>query len=188
MKLSLITLTAIAFSVLVSCNQSKPNPKTELQKKMELDSFSKAKYGESSDAHVKRMVDEGMKKALIDTVGLYKAPVKVLSAKIVKQEYSTYRNVYLRYKNVSGKTISAIKFNWYGVNAFNEPADLGNPVAAGFGAGFTDDVLKPGRSEGSTWDVLSRDAKKIQLAWPIEVSFSDGTNWKLESSKPASEM
>jgi len=180
MKLHLTIVTAIAFLILTSCNQTKTTPKTELQKKAELDSFSKAKYGESSDAHVKRMINEGMKKALIDTIGLYKAPVKILSAKIVKQEYSTYRNVYLRYKNVSGKTISAIKFNWYGVNAFNEPADLGNPVAEGFGAGFTDDVLKPGRTQGSTWDVLSRDAKKLQLAWPIEVSFSDGSNWKLK--------
>jgi hypothetical protein len=180
MKQTSTIVTLIALSILTSCHQNQTAPKTELQKKMELDSFSKAKYGESSDAHVKRMVDEGMKKALIDTAGLYKAPVKVLSARIVRQEYSTYRNVYLKYKNISGKTISAIKFNWYGVNAFNEPADLGNPVAAGFGAGFTDDLLKPGRSEGSTWDVLSRDAKKIQLAWPIEVSFSDGTSWKLK--------
>jgi hypothetical protein len=178
MKLSVLILTAGLLSILTSCEQA--TPKTELQKKMELDSFSKAKYGESSAEHVKKMVNATMKKALFDTVGLYKAPVKVLSAKIVKQEYSTYRNVRLRYKNISAKTISAVKFNWYGVNAFNEPADLGNSMAAGFGAGFTDDILKAGSSEAGIWNVLSRDAKKIELAWPIEVSFSDGTNWKIK--------
>lgn len=181
MKTLLLRITASLLLAITSCEQAKP--KSELQKKMELDSFTRAKYGESADEHVKKMVNADMKKALLDTAGLYSAPVKVLSARIVRQEYSTFRNVYLKYRNVSKKTISAIKFNWYGVNAFNEPADLGNSFAAGFGAGFTDDILKPGRSEGSTWDVLSRDAKKIELAWPTEVSFADGSSWKLRYSQ-----
>ncbi|WP_439696508.1 hypothetical protein ACFGVS_28270 [Mucilaginibacter sp. AW1-7] len=181
MKLSALISTIALLFILTSCEQA--TPKTELQKKMELDSFSKAKYGESSDEHVKKMVDATMAKALLDTIGLYKAPVKVLSAKIVKEEYSSYRNVHLKYKNVSGKTIAAIKFNWYGVNAFNEPADLGNSYAAGFGGGFTDDALKPGHSDDGTWSVLSRDAKKIKIAWPTEVSFTDGTTWKIKYSQ-----
>ncbi|UOE49354.1 hypothetical protein MTO98_33715 [Mucilaginibacter sp. SMC90] len=65
MKLHLTLGIAFAFSIFSSCNHTQTQPKTELQKKMELDSFSKAKYGESSDAHVKRMVNEGMKKALV---------------------------------------------------------------------------------------------------------------------------
>jgi hypothetical protein len=178
MKTPLQILVACLSLFIMSCEQAKP--KFELQKKMELDSFSRAKYGESSDEHVQKMVNATIAKAMFDTVGLSKAPVKVLKSKVVKQEYSSYRNIYLQYKNVSGKTIAGIKFKWYGTNAFNEPADLGSTFAEGFGVGFTDESLKPGRSESATWDVLSRDAKKIKLAWPIEVSFADGTNWKLK--------
>ncbi len=182
MKLFQLLSTIALLAILTSCEQA--TPKSEVQKKMELDSFSQAKYGESSDEHIKKMVDATMAKALLDTIGLYKAPVKVLSAKVVKEEYSSYRNVYLRYKNVSGKTIAAIKFRWYGVNAFGDPADLGNTYAAGFGGGFTDDALKPGRSDDGTWSVLSRDAKKIKVAWPTEVSFADGTKWDIKYSQP----
>jgi hypothetical protein len=147
---------------------------------MELDSFSKAKYGESADAHVKKMVNATIAKAMFDTVGLYKSPVKILNSKVIKQEYSSYRNVYVKYKNVSSKTIAGIRFMWYGTNAFNEPADLGSTLAEGFGGGFMDEPVKPGQVKEATWDVLSRDAKKIKLAWPTEVSFTDGTSWKIK--------
>jgi len=164
----------------ISCESSPRVVETTKEKKAaQLDSFSRAKYGESADEHVKKMVQETMKNALFDTVGLSKSPIKVISAKIVQQDYSTFRSVKLRYKNISGKAISGIRFKWYGTNAFNEPADLGNSFAEGFGAGFTDEEMRAGKVESSQWDVLSRDAKKIQLAWPYEVSFADGTSWKL---------
>ncbi|MES2268748.1 MAG: hypothetical protein V4520_18435 [Bacteroidota bacterium] len=163
----------------LACGCQQPIQKSKEQNAAELDSFSKAQYGESAEEHVKKMVDQSIAKAMLDTVGLSRAPVKVIQSKVVKQEYSNFRSVYLKYKNISKKTISAIKFEWYGTNAFNDPADLGSIYAKGFGGGFTDDELRPGRSEGSTWNVLSRDAKKLKLAWPIEVSFSDGTKWKL---------
>lgn len=178
MKMLQLVTVVTRMLAFTSCDQA--NQKTELQKQMELDSFSRKAYGESADDHVKRMVNESIAKAMFDTVGLYKAPVKVLKAKVVKQEYSSYRSVYLKYKNVSGKRVTGIKFNWYGTNAFNEPADLGNSLSSGFGGGFTDDGLRAGATDDGTWSVLSRDAKKIKLAWPIEVSFSDGTNWKLK--------
>ena len=69
---------------------------------------------------------------------------------------------------------------WYGTNAFNEPAELGNAVARGFGSGFSDDELKAGRTSNGTWNILSSDGKKIKLAWPTEVSFTDGTTWKIK--------
>ncbi|HEY9534095.1 MAG TPA: hypothetical protein VIQ77_06140 [Mucilaginibacter sp.] len=55
---------------------------------MELDSFSIATYGESADEHVKKMTDAVIAKALLDTVGLSKAPVKVVKVRIIQQEYS----------------------------------------------------------------------------------------------------
>lgn len=178
MKLIFLLITILL--AVTACQQSQTVQKTELEKKLELDSFSKAKYGESADAHVKKMTDAVIAKAMFDPVGLYNAPVRVLVAKMIPKEYSSYRSVYLKFKNVSTKEIAGIKFKWYGTNAFNEPADLGSTYAAGFGGGFTDDNLKPGRSKALEWDVLSRDGKKIKLAWPYEVSFIDGTSWKVK--------
>ncbi|MBU6158881.1 MAG: hypothetical protein KGP35_07620 [Bacteroidetes bacterium] len=116
--------------------------------------------------------------AKYDTGGLYLAPVKVLSAKFVTKEYSNYKDVSLRYKNISEKVITAIRFKWYGENAFNEPADMGGLID-GWGGGFTDDALKPGTSEYGEWSVLSRDGKKILIAYPYEVVFKDGSKWEL---------
>jgi hypothetical protein len=175
-----LLLPTIVICILLSMSCEQGQPKTEQQKQIALDSFSKAKYGESVAEHVKKMTDSVIGKAMLDTVGLYKAPVKILVAKIVKKEYSSFRSVYLQYKNVSDKEIAGIKFRWYGINAFNGPADLGSTYAAGFGGGFTDDNLRPGKSSDGRWDVLSRDAKKIKIAWPIEVSFTDGTSWKIK--------
>jgi hypothetical protein len=175
-------IVILFISILVSCDpvkSQKEKAQDSLKEAVKVDSFSRAKYGESSEEHVKKMVDSSIAKAMLDTAGLSKAPVKILSAKIVKQEYSSYRNVYLSFKNVSNKKIIGIKFSWYGTNAFNEPADLGNITAQGFGGGFTDNPLRAGKTDNGTWNVLSRDAKKIKIAWPTEVSFEDGTSWKI---------
>ena len=115
---------------------------------------------------------------LIDTAGLYLAPVKILKAKFVEQEYSSYKNVWLSYKNVSSKKIEAIRFRWYATNAFDEPAEVGGMID-GLGGGFADEVLKPNSTSSGEFDVLSKDGKNIILAWPYEVAFSDGTKWKI---------
>jgi len=116
--------------------------------------------------------------AKYDTAGLYLAPVKVLSAKFVSKEYSNYKDIALSYKNVSDKKISAIRFRWYGENAFNEPADM-DGLREGWGAGFTDDGLRPGATDYGTWGILSKDGKKVLIAYPYEVAFEDGTKWEL---------
>lgn len=104
-------------------------------------------------------------------------PVKIISAKPVQEDYSSYKNVYLSYKNISKKTITGIKFKWKGENAFGEPADMG--YSDGQGGGFSDDKLRAGRTDNGTWNVLSRDLKKITKAWVYEVVFEDGSKWKL---------
>lgn len=116
--------------------------------------------------------------AKYDTGGLYLAPVKVLSAKFVSKEYSSYKDIALRYKNVSQKVITAIRFKWYGKNAFDEPADVGG--YNGWGGGFRDEPLRPGATDYSEWSISSRDGKKILIAYPYEVVFEDGTKWLLE--------
>jgi hypothetical protein len=115
---------------------------------------------------------------MYDTVGLYLAPVKVLSAKFISKEYSNYKDIALRYKNVSDKTITAIRFRWYGKNAFDEPADMGG--YNGWGGGYSDDILRPGSTDYSEWSILSRDGKKVVIAFAYEVVFEDGTKWVLK--------
>jgi hypothetical protein len=120
------------------------------------------------------------KKRYTDTTGLSSAPVKVISAKLIEEEYSNYKNIKIVYKNVSNKKIQAIRFDWYGENAFNEPADMGNPLTEGVGSGFTDDILRPGKSTTGVWNIYSKDGKKVLSARPYEVAFTDGTKWELK--------
>lgn len=132
-------------------------------------------------AKVDSMVNSGMQNAFLeDTNYLQNAPVKVISARPLQQEYSSYKSIRLTYKNISAKTISGVKFRWYGLNAFGDPADMGG-ITDGFGGGFSDDELRPGKTDGGTWDILSRDLKKVIKAWPYEVAFKDGTKWELKT-------
>lgn len=117
--------------------------------------------------------------AQYDTGGLYLAPVKVLSAKFTKKEYSTYKDISLTYKNVSSKIVSGIRFKWYGENAFSEPADMSG-IIDGWGTGFTDEELRPGKTDSGTWGLLSKDGKRVLIAYPYEVAFKDGSKWKLD--------
>jgi hypothetical protein len=117
--------------------------------------------------------------AKYDTGGLYLAAIKVVSAKFVTKEYSNYKDIALRYKNISDKVVTAIRFKWYGENAFNEPADIG-ALSEGWGGGFTDDALRPGATDYGQWSILSRDGKKVLIAYPYEVVFKDGSKWELQ--------
>lgn len=164
----------------VACDQR--TVKNEVQQKAELDSFAIKKYGRTADDQAKHMTDSVMQQALFDTVGLYKSPVKVIYAKLVKKEYSNYKDIELQYKNVSDKSIDGIKFTWYGLNVFGDPADMGTGIVKGFGSGFADEHLSANHKTTSQWSILSSDGKKVVLAWPTEVVFSDGTKWNINSN------
>jgi len=126
------------------------------------------------------LIRDVTKSVLFDTSGLYLSPVKVLKYRLYKEEYSSYKNISLTYRNSTKKKISAIRFRWYGTNAFNEPADMGGyGLLRGFGGGYDDDVLNAGSSRTSSWEILSGDAKKVILAWPTEVMFNDGSKWDI---------
>jgi hypothetical protein len=120
-----------------------------------------------------------MKDILLDTAGNSRAPVKVMISRLVRKEYSNYKDISLTYKNVSGKKITAIRFKWYGEDAFGNPADMGGSFAEGFGGGFDDEGLGIGRSKTGEWGILSNRGKKIIAAWPTEVVFADGSKWEL---------
>lgn len=114
---------------------------------------------------------------LMDTTGLYNAPVQITSNAIVSVEGR--KSVKLSYKNTSAKNIDAIRFSWYVENAFREPASV-DGVAPGLGGGLDDVPLKAGRATTGKWDLYAgTDANKIILVWPREIVFSDGSKWKI---------
>lgn len=115
--------------------------------------------------------------SITDTSGLYLAPIKIVEASII-EEYGS-RNIRLKYKNVSSVHVSAVRFRWTGVNAFGEPADMGNSFIKGFGAGFSDDGIKPNQVLTGEWGIYSEDAKKVLMAWPYEIVFENGDKWEL---------
>ena len=49
----------------------------------------------------------------------------------------------------------------------------------GWGSGFSDDGLRAGGTDYGTWSILSKDGKKVLIAYPYEVAFDDGTKWEL---------
>lgn len=118
-----------------------------------------------------------MRNMYFDTVGAATGPVAILNAKFVAKEYSSSKDIALTWKNVTGKTISAIRFRWYGENAFGEPADMGS-LGNGFGSGESDEEIRPGKTGRGTWAISSDNGKKIVKAWAYEVAFADGTKWE----------
>lgn len=134
-----------------------------------IDSFKSAKQKE---------FNKEIAPTLFDTIGVSAAPIKIISSKLFTKEYSNYRDISVTYKNVSQKKIKAVRIKWYGVNAFDEPADMGERgIYQGFGGGFDDDGVFPGKTNTTTWGISSKDGKRIVLAWPYEVAFEDGTKW-----------
>lgn len=166
MKKQILLFSVI--SVLSSCNFS--NKTSEADKVI-----NDIRISEMTDS----IINNTSKNMYLDSTGMDKSPVRVTSAKFVTEEYSNYKKIRLSYKNVSDKTIQAIRFEWYGENAFGEPADMGTSVVAGAGGGFTDEKLRPNASSSGNWDILSRDGKKILMARAYEVVFEDGTKWSL---------
>lgn len=137
-----------------------------------------------SARQVDSMVKETMNSVyrnVADSSGSWRAPVQVTKAVMAKNGYTSTRSVRLSYKNVSNKKVAAIKFRWYGVDAFGEPADMGDAFE-GLGSGLDDDGLNIGAKKTGTWDVYSSRGRKITSACAIEVAFEDGSVWKLKSN------
>lgn len=162
--MKLVFFFLLAFT---ACKIEPVDPAKEASKQKFIDSFMEAEH---------KKTDSIITKKIFDTIGLSQAPVKILLAHFVGRD-----NIELKWKNISNKKIAAIRFKWYGLNAFDEPADMGNSSLRGFGGGFSDQELAPGKTNFSEWSIFSRDGKKIILAWPYEVAFSDGSKWKLNN-------
>lgn len=171
-KMRNFTLFFFLISLITSCNSSNNNKVGNESEKL----LSEIKMKNLSDSIGKSII----KNLYLDSTGMKNSPIVVLAARLFKEEYSTYKSIRLTYKNVSKKSIEAIRFEWYGENSFGEPADMGNPLYLGSGGGFTEEKLKPNSKTASEWNILSRDGKKVLMARAYEVVFNDGTTWKLK--------
>lgn len=157
---------------LASCSHHSQREKTKAQKEREFrDSLE-------TEERVAIETEKFLSSLKWDTVGVANCGIIITDADFIEEEYSNYKSVRLRYKNVSGKKIKAIKFKWNGIDAFGDPADCGSLTDEGFGGGFVDDPLGTGRSRTSVWGVLSRNGDQITKAWVTEIAFDDGTKWK----------
>ena len=158
-----LTITTMLISCGVTLKSKGPNEF--------LDSFKESNH---LDSLVKgRMISI----QLDDTIYAADAPILILSA--VAIGYSDDKKVKVVYKNISSKTITGIKLRWFGHNAFNDPADFGETYP-GVGGGLSTNEIQSGKTDSGTWIISSKDLKKIIKAWPKEVAFADGTNWKVK--------
>jgi len=175
-----LTLLVIVIALFVRCSPS-AEEKARLATLKKEQSIKDSITTEKNKAEAKLILDIESGKVLKDTIGLSKSPVKITTSKIVKREYSNYNDIHLSYKNISKKPIAAIKFRWKGIDAFGDPAEMGG-YTDGTGGGFADELLGPGKSSSGTWEILSRNAKKVTIAWPIEIVFSDGSKWYINNN------
>ena len=173
-----IDIIIICF-LFISCGPKKESRAEKILREVEID--------RKVDSTMKS-ADEEIKQDLInlnwDTIGIQYSGIEITKAEFIKEnEYYNYKSVRIFYRNNSTKNIKAIRFKWYGLNAFNEPADCGNISNPGFGGGYTDIILKTGKSNSGTWSVLSRDGDKVVKAWPYEIVYEDGSKWKSDFKK-----
>lgn len=166
----------ISLLFLVGCSRQKET-KVEITKQSKEDSIQLLADKVADSAVMAMEIENDYKGSFKDEKLTKESPIEILSAEFIKRSYSNYKDVRIKYKNVSDKKIEAIRFEWYGENAFGEPADMGS--RDGKGQGFTDDPINPGKLDSGVWSVLSSDGKKVIGARAYEVMFTDGTKWNL---------
>jgi hypothetical protein len=125
-------------------------------------------------------MSDSIKKSFLDTLNTKESPVKIISAKLHKTQYSDHQDIELIYKNVSSKDIKAIRFEWYCENAFDKPASGKNFFIQGKSDGYTATLLKSKQTRSQVWEDFSTDANTIISARTYFVVFSDGTKWELK--------
>lgn len=123
---------------------------------------------------------DSLKKSFLDTLNTRESPVQIISSKLSNTQYSDHKNIELLYKNVSKKSIKAIKFEWYCENAFNKPANGKYYFVKGKSEGFTSMLLEPKKLRSQVWEDFSTDANTIINARAYFVLFSNGTKWDLK--------
>lgn len=114
-----------------------------------------------------------------DTANIKTSPIQVVKAYYGSRTKYDDERVIIEYKNVTNKTIEAIKFRWYMKDAFGEVLFLTNDILLDFGSGRTDNKVGSGATQEFTWKGLISGTPKHIKAWAYEVAFSDRTIWKI---------
>lgn len=122
---------------------------------------------------------DSIKQEFLNTQNNKESPIKIVSWKLFKNQYSDHKDIELIYKNVSKKKIGAIRFEWYSENAFNKPASGKFFFIKGKAEGYTHLPINAKQTRSQIWENFSTDAKTIISARVYFVAFSDGTTWKL---------
>nr|WP_294787026.1 hypothetical protein [uncultured Flavobacterium sp.] len=108
------------------------------------------------------------------------SPIKIIKATLHKSQYSNHKDIRVTFKNSGTKSIKAIKFEWFCINSFEEPAN-GRYF---YGEGrFTENsvyLLKPNQEKTEFWEDFSTDADKITEIRAYYIVFTDGTKWELD--------
>lgn len=107
------------------------------------------------------------------------SPIKIVSSKLLPNQYSNHKDIKIIYKNVTKKDIKAIKLEWYCENSFNEPAHGKFFYIQGKSTENVTELLRAGSSQFQIWEDFSTDANKIIKARAFYVMFTDNTTWEL---------
>lgn len=127
----------------------------------------------------KEIIDS-VKHKFLDIQKIRNSPVKIISATLLKNQYSDHKDIKLIYKNTTRKNIKAIKFEWYCENVFDKPASGQFFFVKGISRGHTEILLKSKKIDSKIWEDFSTDAHTIIAARAYYVVFADGSKWELK--------
>ncbi|MBB4801421.1 hypothetical protein HNP37_001482 [Flavobacterium nitrogenifigens] len=169
----LVFSTLFLFS---KCDQSKQEKKAQINsEKYSIEDESK---GIQTDTLLTKKITSKIPKS-------EEFPIKILNATLLKNSYSHHKDIKITYKNLSSKSIKAIKLNWFCLNAFEEPASGNYFYGEGNFKGNIIDLIKPGQTKSEIWEDFSTDADKIIHVTVYYIVYNDGTKWKLQKDKTA---
>lgn len=118
-----------------------------------------------------------IKATFLDTTGQGSSPIRIVSSGIGLNGKPGSRRIAVRFKNVSDKNISALRFEWYAEDFHGNPADMGDYL--GQGSGTTEESLKSGDYSEAEWEISSVNADSLISIRAYQVFFDDDTSWEL---------
>jgi len=118
-------------------------------------------------------------RAQSDTLKKEKSSVKIISSTLMKNQYSDHKDIKIVFKNSGRKTIKAIKFEWFCLNSFDEPASGRFFYGEGRFTANSVHVIKPGQSKSEFLEDFSTDANKIITTRAYYIVYTDGSKWIL---------
>lgn len=169
MKKIIVTFIVI---ILLSCTNKKSNKTTPI---IQDDNHIK----NTTEINEKEIIDS-VKHNFLNTQKSKNSPVKIISFKLLKNQYSDHKDIQLTYKNTTRKNIKAIKLEWYCENVFDKPASGQFFFVKGISRGHTDIILKSQKTTSKIWEDFSTDAHTIIAARAYFVVYTDGTQWELK--------